>query len=229
MTIIKKNDFVEIEFTGRDSSNNQIFDTTDLKKAKEIGIENAPTIKPLLISVGNEMLLKGLDQDLEGKEVGKTYQIHLKPDKAFGKRNPQMIRTYNINSFKKNNVDPYPGMTLQLDNTIAKIISVSGGRVMIDFNNPLAGREIDYEYKINKIISDDNEKINAIQDFFLKQKYEFKIDKEKNKVIFKEKLIKPLIEMINPKFKEMTGFDFIVEEDKKENKLIDSKTSKKPQ
>ena len=55
-----------------------------------------------------------------------------------------------------------------------------------------------------------------MQDFFFRQRFEFEI-KDK-KVIFKELRIKPLIEMLNPKFKEMTGFNFEFSEDKKEKK-----------
>jgi len=216
--LIKKNDFIEIEFTGRESSNNEIFDTTNPKEAKEMGIENSDTIKPLLVSVGNDMLLKGLDQALQNKELNKEYKINLEPEKAFGKRNPQMIKTYSLAHFKKNNMNPYPGMTLQLDNTIAKVISVSGGRVMMDFNNPLAGKEINYTFKITKRVTDNNEKINTIQDFFLKQRYEFTINTKDKKVIFKEKMIKPLFEMMGQKLKDMTGFTFEVEEEKDKEK-----------
>ena len=134
-------------------------------------------------------------------------------------------------------MNPYPGMTLQLDNTIAKVISVSGGRVMMDFNNPLAGKEINYTFKITKKITDNEEKINTIQEFFLKQKYEFKIDTKDKKVIFKEKMIKPFFEMMGQKFKDMTGFEFTVEEEKEEkyneekpeDKPLHSKTSIKTQ
>jgi len=221
---IQKNDFIEIEFTGRDSSNNQIFDTTNPEEAKEMGIQDPQNIKPQIISVGNDMLLKGLDQALLNKELNKEYKIELTPEKAFGKRNPQMIKTYSLSHFKKNNMNPYPGMTLQLDNTIAKVISVSGGRVMMDFNNPLAGKEINYTFKITRKITDNDKKINTIQEFFLKQKYEFKIDEKNKKVIFKEKLIKPFFEMMGQKFKDMTGFTFEVEEEKpKEEKEDNSK------
>jgi len=215
---IQKNDFIEIEFTGRNSSNNQIFDTTNPEEAKEMGIQEPQNIKPQIISIGNDMLLKGLDQALLNKELNKEYKIELTPEKAFGKRNPQMIKTYSLSHFKKNNMDPYPGMTLQLDNTIAKVISVSGGRVMMDFNNPLAGKEVNYTFKITRKITDNSEKINAIQDFFLKQRYNFTIDKKNKKVIFKEKLIKPFFEMMGQKLKDMTGFEFVVEEEKTEKK-----------
>jgi len=224
---IQKNDFIEIEFTGTDSTNNQIFDTTNPKEAEQMGIENPNTIKPLKISVGNQMVLQGLDEDLEKKELNKQYTIHIQPEKAFGKRNPQLIKTYNINAFTKNNINPYPGLTLQLDNNIAKVLSVSGGRVTVDFNNPLAGKEVDYKFKITKKITDNKEKVNALQDFFFKQEFEFILDEKDKKVIFKEEKIKPLIQMLGEKFKEMTGFEFEVEEEKpKEEKETHNSPSK---
>jgi len=210
---VKKNDFIEIEFTG--TSNNQIFDTTNPKEAEQMGVDPKNT-KPLIISVGNEMMLKGFDDSLEGKELNKEYSINLTPEKAFGKRDPQLIKTIPIKVFHEKNINPMPGMPLQLDNAIVKVISVSGGRVMVDFNNPLAGKDVEYTFKINKKISDDKEKINALQDYFFKQKFEFEI-KDK-KVIFKDDKIKPLIEMMNERFKQMTGFDFEVE-DKKEKSV----------
>jgi FKBP-type peptidyl-prolyl cis-trans isomerase 2 len=217
---ITKNDFIELEFTGR--TGDQIFDTTNPKEAEKIGIQEPKDIKPLIISVGHEMMLKGLDEQLEGKELNKEYTIHIKPDKAFGPRNPQLIRTYGLANFTKNNINPYPGMSLQLDNQIAKILSVSGGRVTVDFNNPMAGKEVDYTYKINKLITDNKEKIEALQDFFFKQQFKFII--KNKKVIFNNSEIKPIMEMLQPKFKEMTGFDFQVEETKeKKEETKDSK------
>jgi len=103
-------------------------------------------------------------------------------------------------------------MMVQLDNFIAKILSVSGGRVSIDFNNPLAGKEIKYDFKILRKIEDDREKINSIQDFFFKKRFEFDIikdEKSKNKkVVFKNGELKELLKIFSKKFKEMTGYDF---------------------
>lgn len=222
---INKNDFIEIEFTGRSSTDNQIFDTTNPKEAEEIGIQEPSNVKPLIISVGNDMMLKGLDETLEGKELDKEYSIHLEPNKAFGKRNPQLIRVYNITAFTKNNINPYPGLTLQLDNSIAKVLSVSGGRVTVDFNNPLAGKDVDYTFKITKRITDNNEKVNALQDFFFKQRFEFSI--KENKVIFKDEKLKPLTEMLNQKFKDIIKLDFEVEEAKPKKEETPEKEDKK--
>ena len=59
----------------------------------------------------------------------------------------------------------------------------------MDFNNPMAGKEVEYNYKILKKITDDKEKINALQDFFFKQRFDFEL-KDK-KVIFNEQNLMP--------------------------------------
>ena len=204
MTTVHKNDFIEIEFTGK--SNNEIFDTTDQEKAKSIGL--AIDVKPMIISVGNQMLLKGFDDYLDGKELGKKYSLHLTTDKAFGKRNPTLVKIIPIKVFHAQQMNPVPGMTVQLDQYIAKILSVSGGRVSVDFNNPLAGKEIDYDFTIKRIVEDNNEKVNSLQDFFFKMRFDFEI-KDK-KVIFKKQDIKPFVDLFKQKFKDMTGLDFEV-------------------
>jgi len=73
METIHKNDFIEIEFTGL--ANGEIFDTTNKEEAKQIGLD--ADVKPMIICVGNQMLLKGLDEDLGGKEIGKKARNYI--------------------------------------------------------------------------------------------------------------------------------------------------------
>ncbi|MFA5173744.1 MAG: peptidylprolyl isomerase [Candidatus Pacearchaeota archaeon] len=211
---IKKNDFIEVEFTGK--SNNEIFDTTNKEEAKLMGID--ADVKPLIISVGNQMILKGFDEQLEGKEINKKHSIKISPQDAFGLRDAKLIKTLPMKIFKEKNIQPFPGMSFQMDQYLVKILSVSGGRVIADFNNPLAGKEVNYDFSIKRIVEDINEKVNALQDFFFRQRFEFSLDEQNKKVTFKKPEIKPLIEMMNQKFKEITGFDFSVEEIKKDTK-----------
>jgi len=207
MERIKKNDFVEIEFTGK--ANDKIFDTTFKKEAESMGLD--VDVKPVIVSVGNKMLLKSFDEELEGKEFGKKYNLHLTSEKAFGKRNPNLIKTMPIKIFHQQNMNPSPGMTVQLDQNIAKIISVSGGRVMVDFNNPLAGKDIEYEFKITKKIIDNKEKVNALQDFFFRQRFDFYFKEDEKiktkKVVFSDEKAKPFIELFKDNFKKIIGFD----------------------
>ena len=156
---VEKNEFVEIEFLGKNLVSNEIFDTNIAEEAKKINPEMK--VKPLIVCVGKEMLVKGFDDSLEGKEIGKKYSVKITPDNGFGKRDSKLIRLIPMKMFLAQKIYPEPGMTLTLDNNIVKVISVSGGRVMVDFNNPLAGKDLEYEYTIKKKIVDIKEKTNA--------------------------------------------------------------------
>ena len=215
---ISKNDFIEVEFTGKISNTDEIFDTnieSDAKKAN-LDIKN---IKPFILSVGHKMLPKGFDDDLIGKNVGKSYSVNLIPENAFGKRDSQMVRMIPTKLFHEQKIEPARGMQLSLDGQLVKILSSDRGRTLVDFNNPLAGKDITYTYKINKAVTDQKEKINAMQEFLFQKIFEFEV---KDKIItFKvEKQLEPLIKMLAPKFEEILGLKIESEiiEEKKETK-----------
>ena len=93
MTNIKKHDFVEVEYTGRLKEDDLLFDTTDVSKAKEAGLyDEKMEYGPVVVCIGEGQLLKGLEEELEGKETGKDYKIELGPEKAFGKKDAKLIR-----------------------------------------------------------------------------------------------------------------------------------------
>ena len=215
--MIKKNDFIEIEFTGNITNTDEIFDTNIKKDAEKAGL-NIKDIKPFILSVGHKMLPSGLDKDLIGKEVGKSYTIEIKPEDAFGKRNPQMVRMIPTKHFHEQKIDPQRGMQLTLDGQLVKILSSDRGRTLVDFNNPLAGKNVTYKYKINKVITDEKEKVDALQEFLFRKKFDF--DKKDKTVIFKiTKELEPFVKMFAPKFKEILGL-------KIESKIVEEKEEK---
>jgi len=163
MTKIKKGDFIEVEYNGKVKEDNLIFDTTSEKTAKERGIYNPQAqYGPTVVCIGQGQLLKGLDESLEGKEIGKDYKIDLPPEKAFGKKSAQLLKLIPATAFKKSNTVPEPGLQVEVDGQLGIIKTVTGGRVVVDFNHPLASKELEYEIKANKIITDDHEKIKTM-------------------------------------------------------------------
>jgi len=210
----KKNDFVEIEFTGKISNTDEIFDTNIKADAEKAGL-NIKDIKPFILSIGHKMLPKGFDENLEGKDTNKDYTIEIKPEDAFGKRNPQMVRMVPTKLFHEQKIDPQRGMQLNLDGQLVKVLSSDRGRTLVDFNNPLAGKNVTYNYKINKIITDEKEKIDALQEFLFRKKFEF--DKKEKTITFKiTKELEPFVKMFAPKFEEILGL-------KVESKVIEPK------
>ncbi len=200
---LKKGDFVEIEFTGKIKGTNQVFDTTIEADAKKANLK-IKDLKPFTLSVGHKMLPNGFDADIERKEVGKQYTIELTPEKAFGKRDPKSVKMIPTKLFHEQKINPVPGLQLNLDGQLTKVLSSSGGRTLVDFNNPLAGKEIIYEYKILREITDKKDKINALQDFLFRKRFKFE-EKDKKIVLETNKESEPLVKMLSPKFKEILG------------------------
>lgn len=172
----KKNDFIEIEFTGKIKETNQIFDLTDEELARQNKIHNPnAAYGPVIICLGQNDVIPGLDEQLQKKELNKTYNIDIEPEKAFGKKDPKLMKLVPFSVFKKQNIRPFPGLQININNMIGVIRTVSGGRIIVDFNHPLAGRTLTYQLKINKIITDTKQKLNATLTLHIKNpKFEIK-------------------------------------------------------
>ncbi len=162
MAKIKKGDFVELDYDGYVKEENIMFDTTDEKKAKENNIYSQKSeYGKIIICVGEHQILKGIDKTLEGKEPGE-YEIELTPEDAFGKKDSKLLKLIPSSAFKKADIQPMVGLQVNIDNAIGTIRSVNGGRIIVDFNHPLSGKDIKYSLKIDRIVEDDVEKVNSI-------------------------------------------------------------------
>lgn len=160
---IKKNDFIEVEYTGTLKEEKLIFDTTSEKVAKENHIFNSHApYGPSMICVGQHQLLPGLDKNMEGKEIGKEYTFDLTAEEGFGKKSAQLLKLYPLNAFKEQKMMPEPGMQVEIDGHMGLIKTVTGGRVIVDFNHPLASKELVYTIKAVKKVTDDAAKIQSL-------------------------------------------------------------------
>lgn len=208
---LKKKDFIEIEFTGKIKGGN-VFDSNiknDIQKAK-LKLD----AKPFVFCLGEGMFLKGVDEFLIGKETGK-YEIELKPADAFGNRDTKFIQVVPIKIFHQQKTNPVPGSLFNFDGRLAKILSVSGGRVIVDFNHPLAGKTIIYDVNVSKKINDINEKAKAMIDFFTKKDFKFAIENKKL-IIEADSQFSEFLKLFADKFKELLDLDLEIKEVKKE-------------
>lgn len=218
MEPIKKRDFVEIEYTGKLKEENVIFDTTDEKIAKENKLHNHD-YGPVTICVGEEQLLKGLDKNIEGKEIGKEYSFEIKPEDAFGKKDAKLIQMIPISKFKQQKIQPMPGMQLNIDGVVGTVKIASGGRTLVDFNHPLAGKELSYKIKINKKITDDKEKLSSYLKLSIGKNFEAEIINNNAKIILKNEIPKEIKERLSKKITELIPdikkVEFTIGEDSK--------------
>ena len=193
----KKGDFIEIKFTGYYEG--KPFDSNTEEDIKQLNPE-AKAEKTVIV-IGQKMVIEGLDKALEEKEIGEAYEVHVPYKEGFGERKRELVKTIPLNVFTKQKINPFPGQTLVMDELLVRVITISGARVITDFNNPLAGKDVDYKFKIKRIVFDEKEKIEALFNFFFRAipKYEIK----ENKLIVKgPKPLAGLVILYKEKFKE---------------------------
>jgi FKBP-type peptidyl-prolyl cis-trans isomerase SlyD len=194
--MLQKKDFVEIEFTAR-IKDGEIFDTNNKETAEQLGLKD---VHPLIVCIGEGMIVKGLDSALEGKEIGKEYEIDIAPQDAFGFRDAKLVKIIPHSVFAEKNISIQPGMMFDFDGMIARISSVSGGRVLVDFNNPLAGKNLVYKFRITRKIEDSSEKLETLTQFYLgNAKFEMK----DGKTIFSSNFPAQIFEAFAKKIKEI--------------------------
>ncbi|MEK6983567.1 MAG: peptidylprolyl isomerase [Nanoarchaeota archaeon] len=171
MPTIKNHDFVEIEYTGRTKEDGTVFDTTEEKIAKEHGMHNKNAdYSPVVICIGENYFLKALEEHLIGKETGHEYTFEIGSESAFGRKDAKIIQLIPASKFSQQKIQPIPGLHLNIDGIYGIVRTVSGGRCLVDFNHPLAGKDVVYNVKINKIVDDDNEKIKSLMNTHLNVK-----------------------------------------------------------
>ena len=211
MTNINKGDFVELDYTARITSTGDVFDTTLEAEAKKLNIHNKDVkYKPLVIKVGEGHLVKGLDDYIVGKTAG-NYKVELAPEQAFGKKNAKLLRLVSISEFHKNDIQPMPGLEVELDNHRGIVRTVNGGRVIVDFNHPLSSQDITYDITIKGIVTDAKRKVEATLELLQLPHESVTFENDKATITFKtkipEEISKPIIEEIK-KLAEVKDIEF---------------------
>jgi FKBP-type peptidyl-prolyl cis-trans isomerase 2 len=160
---LQNGDFIEVEYTGMLKEDGIVFDTTDEQVAQSSGVHN-PNQKygPVVICIHQHQVVPGVDHSFPGKNVGDEYVLDLLPEEAFGKKDAALIELIPAFKFKKENISPMVGMQVEVDNRQGVVKTASGGRVMVDFNHPLSGKEVTYTVKIIKKVDDPQEQVKAI-------------------------------------------------------------------
>jgi peptidylprolyl isomerase/FKBP-type peptidyl-prolyl cis-trans isomerase SlyD len=160
---VNDGDFVRVNFTGKIKETDEVFDTTYDEIAQEAGIfDENKTYKPIPIVVGGNHLLPAIEEAIKGLEAGDAKHVEVDSDDAFGPRDPKMIQLVPMKEFKKQGMTPYPGMRISAGEGTGKILTVNGGRVKVDFNHELAGKDLIYDVEVCEIIEDDEDKIKSM-------------------------------------------------------------------
>ncbi|MFX1243202.1 MAG: helix-hairpin-helix domain-containing protein [Promethearchaeota archaeon] len=167
---VEEGDFVLVKLTAR-TQKGTIFRVSSEEDAKKAGLYDEQKAKqgyytPEFVIVGKPGFLnEGLTEVIKEMNFFEKKSVRIPPTKAFGKRDPQKIERIGIAKFRRLNEGKNPEIgkefTKQSQGQVQRgtVTNIVQGRVIVDYNHPLAGQSIDYNLEIIDKIEDFNKKI----------------------------------------------------------------------
>lgn len=107
--------------------------------------------KPGTLKIGDGSLFAGFERCLIGLESGDEQEFSISPEDAFGQHNPSNIQRFKRSEFDMDELSE--GMMINFADAsqaeLTGVIStIDGDRVFVDFNHPLAGKELLFRVSI---------------------------------------------------------------------------------
>ena len=109
--------------------------------------------EPVSLVIGDGNLLPGFEKALFGLRAGDRRTVHLPPEDAFGPWNPENVQRFDTVKFEQS---PVVGHMIEFEDKaktslFGVVKSVNEDITEIDFNHPLAGKNITFEVEIFKV------------------------------------------------------------------------------
>jgi len=165
-TGLQSGDVVKLAYTARTVEEGSLVDTTDESVAEDEGVDTeGQEFGPRTIVLGENHIFPDVEQDIFGKAVGDEGTVTVAAADAFGEYDESEVRTVSKDKIPED--DRYPGAHVQIENEQGHVETIIGGRARVDFNHPLAGEDVEYEYEIVAEVTDREEKAQGILQMML--------------------------------------------------------------
>ncbi|MGC8608909.1 MAG: FKBP-type peptidyl-prolyl cis-trans isomerase [Thermoplasmata archaeon] len=175
-------DFIKVEYETRIGDDKKLVETSKEDLAKREGIfDEKVKYGDVTLIVGDDGIFKEINDSFLKAEKGQEVEVTVPPVDAYGQRVPSNIKVHTIREFQRLKIDPQVGKEVTINNKTGRVISVTPGRVLVDYNHKWAGKTVYYKYKINDVITDPNEKLKAIlYNYYPGAQFETSIDSSIN-------------------------------------------------
>lgn len=118
-------------------------------------IDSSMQSHPLEYLHGAQNIVIGLEKALAGAKVGERKRVKVAPEEGYGIARPDAIHPFPREAFP-GEMELQPGMQFSAEAENGQVMtvwvdSVEGEQVMINFNHPLAGMELDFDVQIEDV------------------------------------------------------------------------------
>lgn len=206
---VEQGDVVKLHYVGRDAKTGEIFDLTDPDVADEEGFETQEELGPVKILLGDEQLIEGVEEAVMDMDEGDEQTIEVPQEKAFGSRDSEQIKTISEREFEQHDVTPRRGMPVEIDGQRGRIIMAMNGRVKVDFNHPMAGKDLEYDIEVLETLTGTEEQARAILDKHFEDQYELSVDGEDIEIVFDADVPEDIEESIDEQLSKLNAVDSV--------------------
>ncbi|ABL88268.1 peptidylprolyl isomerase, FKBP-type [Pyrobaculum islandicum DSM 4184] len=173
---LAKGDYILLDYTVVVKDENKVIETSQEAVAKEAGIYKPEEVySPRLVILGETPLWEPVENTLLSIDEGQDFEVEVPPEKAYGVRDPNKVKVVSIRDFHRHGIVPSVGDVVEFEGQRARVVSISGGRVVLDFNHPLAGKTFVVRGRVVKKLTTAEEKAVALLKLYLPRVSEEKI------------------------------------------------------
>jgi len=117
-------------------------------------VESSTEGEPLTYTHGEEQLVIGLEQALEGKKAGDSFKVSIQPEDGYGVVTEEALIEVSLEHMPEEARQPGLMLTAvgpQSQELQGMVATVGDTTATIDFNHPLAGRVLHFEGTILRV------------------------------------------------------------------------------
>lgn len=158
-----KGTLIYVNYTAKVKDTGEAIESTVEDDAKKLNIYDPERrYEARLVSVGEEWVLKGLDEEIAKMDTGERKTVELTPEKAWGERDPTLLRMVPIRKFGDKADELRVGDVVEVDNRLGVVRFIGSGRAQVDFNHRLAGKTLVYDVEVVSKVETDEQKVRSL-------------------------------------------------------------------
>ena len=109
--------------------------------------------QPLEYIQGQQMLIPGLERQMEGMKAGDAKIIEVASAEGYGAPDPQAIVEVPKSKLTASDIEPQKGMMLQMRADDGRVMpgmieEIKRDSLVVNFNHPLAGKDLTFDIKV---------------------------------------------------------------------------------
>lgn len=152
MKIVNEHSHVDVDYEGR-LEDGRLFDTSKEDVAKQEGVyHEGREYTPLCVELGHGMLIKGFEDALIGMKEGEEKTVKIESKDAYGNKKEELIQRFDRDPERDKELKV--GMMVAVDiqgRQMPALVIEAGEKIALDFNHPLAEKNLTFKIKVVKI------------------------------------------------------------------------------